>query len=111
MKKILLIFSLQGEPYMNDRKYLSMPTSDNVFVMSPDSYIKLAAEILEMSYANVIKTRLKDHASYGHIELAAKRGKLTIPVLDYVNKTQDGLHRAMWAKQNGIKKIPVLIYR
>jgi hypothetical protein len=64
-----------------------------------------------MTYDQVYQTRLKDHSSYLYIEQAADKGLLTIPVLDYQHKTQNGLHRAMWAKEKGFKKIPVLIYK
>lgn len=111
MDKITSTFSLKGEPYMNNKKYLDMPIDGYLYSMSPTAYIRMAAEILGMTYDQVVKTRLKDHTSYAYIERAAEQGKLTIPVLDYVNNTQDGLHRAMWAKEKGFKGIPVLIYR
>lgn len=111
MKDLSSVFSLNGKPYMNDKRYLTMPTRDHVYTMSPEHYIKLAADILNMSFSHVVNTRLKDHKSYAYISEAAKNGTLTIPVLDYINNTQDGLHRAMWALENGYKLIPVLIYR
>lgn len=109
-RKLRKIFSLKGDPYMNDRRYLNMPSKGYLYVMTPDAYILESALILGMSYDQVVKTRLRDHKSYTYISSAAENGKLTIPVLDYKSMTQDGLHRAMWAKENGFKKIPVLIY-
>jgi hypothetical protein len=32
-------------------------------------------------------------------------------MLDYKNKKQDGLHRVIWAKKQGLKKIPVFVYK
>lgn len=108
--KLNKTFSINGEPYMNQRKYLKMPVKGNLYTMTPDTYINESAKILGMSYQDVINTRLRDHKSYSYISMAAEKGKLTIPVLDYINQSQDGLHRAMWAKQNGFKHIPVLIF-
>lgn len=110
MKKLQSIFSLKGKPYMNNKMYLSMSTENHLYTMTPDTYILKAAEILGMSYSEVINTRLKDHHSYSYIEEAAQKGSLTIPILDYDTNSQDGLHRAMWAKEKGFKHIPVLIY-
>lgn len=110
-KNIYKTFSVQGDPYMNEQKYKDMPIKRHLYVMTPDRYIQLSAEILNMTYDQVYQTRLKDHSSYSYIKSAASKGLLTIPVLDYKSKTQNGLHRAMWAKENGFKKIPVLIYK
>jgi hypothetical protein len=47
-----------------------------------------------------------------HVEQYFKRAKqgekMPIPVIDVVHHTQEGRHRAMVAKQLGLKKIPVL---
>ena len=110
MRRISSTFSIKGDPYMNDKKYLNMPVKNKLYTMTPDTYINEAAKILGLTYNQVISTRLKDDRSYHYIREAAEKGTLTIPVLDYIGNTQDGLHRALWAKQNGFKNIPVLIY-
>lgn len=110
MKQIKSIFALKGVPYMNDKKYIDKADKIYLYTMTPDTYIIKAAKILGMTYEQVINTRLKDHHSYLYIGKAAKNGSLTIPVLDYNNNTQDGLHRAMWAKEVGLKQIPVFVY-
>lgn len=110
-RKILKTFSILGDPYMNEFKYRNTPIKKHLHVMTPDHYIQLSAELLNMTFDQVVNTRLKDHSSYSYIERAAKKGLLTIPVLDYKDKVQNGLHRAMWCKEQGFKKIPVLIYK
>lgn len=110
-KKLHKVFALEGEPQMNEKRYGGVVSKKNLYLLTPDQYIEKSAEILNMSFDQVVKTRLRDHRSYVYIERAAKQGKLTIPVLDYVRNNQNGLHRAMWAKEQGFKKIPVLIIK
>jgi len=109
--KMKTTFSFHGEPYMNGVGNIYREDKEHLYTMSPDAYIAKAALILNMSIDQVINTRLKDKTSYRYIEEAAKMGKLTIPLLDYQRKNQDGLHRAMWAKSIGMKQIPVFIYK
>jgi len=113
MKKFKMknVFSFHGEPYMNGVGNIYREDKKNLYTMSPDAYIAKSAFILDMSVDQVINTRLNDKTSYRYIEEAAKNGTLTIPLLDYKRKSQDGLHRAMWAKSIGMKQIPVFIFK
>lgn len=109
-RKITKTFSFSGKPYMNDPRYFTLEDRKHLRFMHPDVYIAKCSVILGMSIDAIKHTRLKDHTSYAYIKKAADAGTLTIPVLDYKNGIQDGLHRAMWCKEQGMKKIPVFIY-
>ena len=110
-KNVKKIFSFGGVPYMNERRYAKMESKKHLYFMKPDTYISKCSEILGMTVNQLVNTRLADHTSYRYIDDAADNGTLTIPLLDYKTKNQDGLHRAMWAKERGIKKIPVFIFK
>jgi len=111
MRKANNIFSFGGVPYMNGKEYAKQESKKNLYIMTPDDYIAKSAEILNMTLDQVIATRLHDSTAFMYIENAASNGTLSIPVLDYRNNTQNGLHRAMWAKEHAIKKIPVFVFK
>lgn len=114
MKKktnILKVFSFHGEPYMNNKEYMFKESPRHLVLMSPDTYIEKCAEILGITYEQLIGTRLRDRKSFEYIENAANKGLLTIPIIDYIHKKQDGIHRAMWAKEKGMTSIPVFMFK
>ena len=109
-RRIKRYFHINGEPYMNTLAYKGRQQRKYIKFMSPKKYIKEAAGILGLTPGQAVASRLNDN-SYTWILDAALKGKLTIPMLDYVERKQDGLHRVIWAKKQGLRKIPVFVYK
>lgn len=79
--------------------------------MSPLDYIKACAEIFSkreiVTVEDLIEQRLE---SYDLDEVFNSLvGDIFYPVLDYTRNTQEGLHRAVWALQNEIDELPVIV--
>lgn len=110
-RKIKRFFSMNGQPFMNQSEYKDKQQLKYLKFMKPDRYIQESAKLLNLSVEQVISSRINDKQSYDWITLAAIKKQLTIPMLDYKNKKQDGLHRVIWAKKQGLKKIPVFVYK
>lgn len=110
-KRIKRFFNIYGEPFMNTLEYKTKQNRKYIKFMTPDKYIEESAAILGLTPSQAVASRIKDDHSYAWIISAAKKGKLTIPMLDYVANKQDGLHRVIWAKKQGLRKIPVFIYK
>ena len=94
-----------------------------VIYMKPDDYIDCCVEGFKLngergvSRETVMESR-KYHGSRHLMNAVSQGNKIDIPVLDYkVNGkgkhhfAQDGLHRSMFAQQQGLNKIPVLVVR
>ena len=118
-----------------DAEYLAYPKyaalkgkKIDIVDMKPDEYIKESAKLFNTSPKILEKNRIEDTAGWGGQELIDKiknsmkqimEGKKVklggseydsfAPVALYANKSQEGLHRAIAAKQLGIKKIPVIV--
>ena len=104
-------FSLNPFPYMNGIEYRDLQERKYIKFMKPEEYITEASKILGLPISQVIHSRVNDTHSYGWITAAANKKELTIPMLDYVNGKQDGLHRVIWAKKRKLKKVPVFVYK
>lgn len=104
-------FTYGGQPYMNEPEYFLKESGEHFHNISPDDYITHCSEIMGLDVQTLIGTRKYDDESYFYIEEAARNMQLTIPVLDFKNNIQNGLHRAIWAKKQGMELIPVFIYR
>ena len=74
--------------------------------ISPDEYISECARVLnstvDRQYMMIVKEKLID------IKNATSNNKLPLILIDEVDKAQEGRHRALVAKELGIKSIPVL---
>ena len=88
-----------------------------IVMMSPDEYINEAARILssgssESTAADVIQQRARNLPRIQGIQDLLDQGEdFQIPFLDYKRGGQEGLHRAMAAKNLGEESIPVMIMR
>jgi len=88
-----------------------------IVMMSPDEYINEAARILssgssESTAADVIQQRARNFPRIQGIQDLLDQGEdFQIPFLDYKRGGQEGLHRAMAAKNLGEESIPVMIMR
>lgn len=91
----------------NPEKIFLQPVIKKVW-MSPEEYITRCADILQTTPKALIAERIDDRLT--GILKAFNEGKtFCMPSLNYIDKTQDGLHRAMAANTLGIEKIPVII--
>lgn len=110
-RSIKRFFSMNGQPFMNESQYKDKQQFKYLKFMKPSKYIKESAKLLNLSVEQVIASRINDIQSYDWITIAALKRELTIPILDYASGKQDGLHRVMWAQKQGLKKIPVFVYK
>jgi hypothetical protein len=78
--------------------------------MTPDQYIDEASKLLHSTRENVLSTRPLDNDL---VQTFLNKGNMDIPYLDYSREGfgQEGLNRAVAAKELGIEKIPVLRVR
>lgn len=79
--------------------------------MSPLDYIKACAELFSergnVTVEDLIEERLENYdldEVFGSLI-----GDIFYLVLDYTRNTQEGLHRAVWALQNEIDEVPVIV--
>ena len=90
--------------------------------MSPDEYIKRATRLAGSSTSRATKKNIQDNikdrsSDPKEIEnykqaITTKSGQMKVPMLQYdkENPGQEGLHRAVAAKNAGVKSMPVHIY-
>ena len=75
--------------------------------MTPDEYLNICCELqdddMEGLYKMISKINLEELREYN------KENKLPLPFLNMYRRSQEGRHRAVLAKENGITDFPVLI--
>lgn len=77
--------------------------------MDPDVYIQKVARMWNQSYTQVRKSRENEKHIIDDLVNKLQQGvELDTPVINYKDKTQEGLHRALAALKLGIKVIPVI---
>ena len=87
-------------------------------MMSPDEYISEASRILsrqspgDIDFDNVVRSRTQDmEYLQGIQDLLDQGADFQVPFLDYKRGGQEGLHRAISARNLGEEQIPVMIMR
>lgn len=85
--------------------------SANVKNMTPDEYIDAAVKILQDLNPGATKESiLKTRDDFGYLRKEIAAGKpIGMPYLDYKRNQQEGLHRALLAKEMGISDFPVQV--
>lgn len=78
-------------------------------IMSPEEYINECAALLGTTFEELVEERYADNTPTYAIQMAEGE-RFNTPVIDYKNKYQDGIHRAMACMLIGEKEIPVLIW-
>jgi len=94
------------QDYYRDEKGMS----GEIITMSPDEYINRAAEGFNKDINELIETRGTKYPTQ-YAEKMNNGENFNMPVLDYSKDgfTQEGLNRAIAAKQLGINEMPVLV--
>lgn len=88
--------------------------SSHLLQMAPLEYIEACADIFSMTgrtidVSDLIKQRMDDYAPQTVFNSLV--GDLFYLVLDYKKKTQEGLHRAVWALLEELEDIPVIVIK
>lgn len=76
--------------------------------MSPIEYLERCADLFNSTVESMIFST-ENHLIYKYVEMMKNGAKFDLPWLDYVNRGQEGRHRAQAAFLSGIETIPVLI--
>ena len=80
----------------------------NIEWMSPNEYLNKAADALGISFENFIS--IVDNKSIEYYKNKIQKGDtIPMPVVDFSYKGQEGRHRAIAAKELGIKSIPIFV--
>ena len=107
---------------MNDDSLERRNVKNKTVHMSPDEYIKKASRLVGHGYYKARKKHVKEleeHRSLAKSDIKDYKEKISnpekeidVPYLRYDrgNSGQEGLHRAIAAKELGHKEIPVKIY-
>ena len=97
-----------GTSYYND---LLKQGKAKVMEMTPEEYIKECAyHVFENStLEKTLRGRVGDEDTEKYAKMMREGTKFYTPYLNYKDYAQEGLHRAVAAYMNGIKKIPVVI--
>ena len=111
-----------GSSGMNDDSLERRNVKNKTVHMSPDEYIKKASRLVGHGYYKARKKHIKeleDHRSLAKSDIEDYKEKISnpekeidVPYLRYDrgNSGQEGLHRAIAAKELGHKEIPVKVY-
>ena len=90
--------------------------------MSPDAYIDACASgfrlnMYSTNYRKLYDGRVQDRETIEHLKEVIQNGEMDVPVLSYYyykswdcNFEQEGIHRAIAAKELGYKEIPVIVF-
>ena len=79
--------------------------------MNPMSYVRRCAyDIFGVEYDYLFKSR-EDDKIQKYMDLMKSGAKFDMPILNYVKKSQEGLHRALAAIKLGDAFIPVMIIK
>ena len=90
--------------------------------MSPDAYIDACASgfrlnMYSTNYRKLYDGRVQDREVIEELKKVIQNGEMDVPVLSYYyykqndcNFEQEGIHRAIAAKELGYKEIPVLVF-
>lgn len=103
-----------GEPhqdYLKDLNYARSKGYENCYIseMSPDEYMDRCSKEIFKSPIEDTYDGMEDKSKVTEYAQMMKDGtKFDMPYLDTKKKQQEGRHRAMAAKELGIKVIPVL---
>lgn len=97
-----------GTSYYND---LIKNGKAQIVEMTPEQYIKECAyHVFEDStLEKTLRGRVEDEDTEKYAKMMREGTKFYTPYLNYKDYAQEGLHRAVAAYINGIKKIPVVI--
>lgn len=97
-----------GTSYYND---LIKEDKANIVEMTPEQYIKECAYYVfeDSTWEKVLRGRVGDEDTEKYAKMMREGTKFNTPYLNYQDYGQEGLHRAVAAYINGIKKIPVVI--
>lgn len=82
-----------------------------VVEMTPEQYIKECAYYIftDSTLQKTLRGRVGDTDTDKYAKMMREGTKFDTPYLNYKDEAQEGLHRAVAAYMNGIKKIPVVI--
>lgn len=99
------------QDYLENPEYAKMHHYNGVYIseMSPDEYMsRCSKEVFETPIEDTHDGMENKDNVQEYAELMKNGTKFDMPFIDAKNKTQEGRHRAMAAKQLGINIIPVL---
>lgn len=92
--------------YLNNKKNLR----GDVIWMSPQDYLKYCAQIFNTDYASQLRAGSDKKSLEDFDKLVSEGKKMWMPYLNFtVDGGQEGRHRAVWAMDNNIDSIPVLV--
>lgn len=97
-----------GTSYYNDQLEKG---NAKVVEMTPEEYIKECAYYVfeNSTLEKTLRGRVGDEDTEKYAKMMREGTKFYTPYLNYKDYAQEGLHRAVAAYMNGIKKIPVVI--
>ena len=99
------------QDYLEDPDYAKSKGYHGAYIseMSPDEYMeRCSKEVFENPIEDTYDGMDRKDDTNKYADMMKSGTKFDMPYLDVLNKGQEGRHRALAAKQNGIKTIPVL---
>ena len=77
--------------------------------MEPKRYLQMVAEMFGTPYSRQYLVGTEESSQSYFDELVSKGEKLWMPYISMADGAQEGRHRAVWAMEHGLNKIPVLV--